>query len=75
MRARFLALWTVAVMATALAVADPAPGDLERYLESNELERSLRVRAAEAAQEDGVASKWNAWCEGAAAWLRDLCAP
>lgn len=63
----------VAVMATALAVADPRPADLERYLQSNEFEHALRVRTAEAAHEADAVSQWDRWCEGAAAWLREHC--
>ena len=62
-----------AIFATALAIADAQPGDLERYLATNELERSLRLRAAEDAGEREVASKWEWWCDGAATWLGELC--
>ncbi|MCP3916999.1 MAG: M28 family peptidase [bacterium] len=62
-----------AVFATALAVADAGPEDLERYIAANELERELRVRAARAAGEDENAAAWTAWCDGAEKWLRALC--
>ncbi len=63
----------VAVLATALAVASPRPDDLARYLESNEIERSLRVEAAEAAGHAEIADRWELWCKGAELWLRELC--
>jgi len=63
----------VTVLATALALADPGPTDLERYLASNELERELRVAAAEEAGQNEIADRWEAWCDGAAAWLREVC--
>ncbi len=62
-----------AVLATALALADSRPGDLERYLASNELERNLRRGAAEAASEPELAARWDEWCLGTERWLRDLC--
>ena len=63
----------VTVMATAMAVAAAEPGDLERYLASNELERELRVQAAEAASEPETARDWERWCDGAAEWLGRIC--
>ena len=63
----------VAVLATMLAIADPRPTDLRRYVTSNELERRLRVDAAMAAGEADHAEAWNQWCKGAAAWLRAEC--
>lgn len=63
----------VAVLATALAVADAREGDLERYLASLELERALRVGAAQSAGDDELAARWESWCDGAALWLRELC--
>lgn len=63
----------VAGMATALAVADPKAGDLERYLQSLVLDRRLRVEAALADEEPEVAARWKAWFEGARAWLRAQC--
>lgn len=65
----------VAVMATALAVADARSDDLERHLASLELERELRVQAARDAKREDVAADWNTWSVGAAEWLRALCAP
>jgi len=63
-----------AVMATALALASPGPGDLERYLEANEQERKLRVGAARQAGEVENAAAWEVWCDGAAEWLKSFCA-
>lgn len=63
----------VALLATALAVADARPADLERYLSSLALERELRLEAARRAGRADVAAQWERWCEGAADWLRALC--
>ena len=63
-----------AVMATALALADPGPGDLERYLAANDQELKLRVEAAGRAGEVENAAAWEAWCDGAAEWLKAFCA-
>ena len=62
-----------ALLATALAVADPQPGDLERYLGSLEKERVLRVQAARDHGEDELAECWEEWCVGARQWLRNEC--
>ncbi|MAF66496.1 MAG: hypothetical protein CMJ84_12670 [Planctomycetes bacterium] len=62
-----------AVLATALAVADPRPADLERYLTSLEFERELRVGAAHAAGEGEIVEHWERWSAGAARWLKRLC--
>jgi hypothetical protein len=63
----------LAVLATALAIASPAPGDLERYLATNEIERGLRVAAAKKAGHSEIADRWELWCKGAELWLRELC--
>jgi len=63
----------VAVLATALAVADPQPTDLERYLASLDLEREVRVQAALGADDAELAESWQEWCTGARHWLRELC--
>ncbi len=65
----------VVVLSIALAITNPIAGDIDRYLASNELERSLRLRAAAAAGEDEVAVHWRTWCDGAATWLEAICAP
>lgn len=65
---------TCAVLACALAVADPEPRDLDRYLASLELERDLRVRSAQAVGSEEAAALWAEWCDGAAAWFRASCA-
>ncbi len=62
-----------ALLATALAVADPRPEDLERYLLSLEKERILRVQAAEDHDEEGLVVHWEEWCLGAREWLRNEC--
>lgn len=63
----------VAALATALAIADPVPGDLTRYLRSLDHERRLRTSAAEGAGESGLVEDWRAWCDGARHWFRVLC--
>ena len=62
-----------AILATALAVADPDPGDLKRYLESLQAERSVRTTAAQEAQAPEIAEAWSKWCLEARHWLRELC--
>ena len=64
---------SVAVAATALAVADARPGDLERYRASLKLERELRLEAAAAAGKKETAGQWRRWFRGAGAWLEELC--
>ncbi|MFT4540354.1 MAG: hypothetical protein ACI841_002497 [Planctomycetota bacterium] len=64
---------SVAVLATAMAVADPLPTDLARYLASLEHEREMRVGAARDAGDDETAELWESWCDGASEWLRQLC--
>jgi hypothetical protein len=63
----------VAILATALALADPRPADLERYLDTVALERSLRVAAAVEAEDEATAEAWNTWSTGARHWLRAHC--
>jgi hypothetical protein len=63
----------VAALATAMALADPAPGDLTRYLRSLDHERRLRVSAAEGAGELAIAEDWRVWSDGARHWFRVLC--
>lgn len=64
---------SIAALSTVLAVADPQPTDLERYLESLTFERRLRVEAAEEWEEPEVAEEWRAWSDGARQWLRVHC--
>lgn len=63
----------VALISTALAIADPRPTDLDRYLRSLDLEQDVRVAAAEEAGVEGLGDDWRAWCFGAREWLRNLC--
>lgn len=65
---------TCAVMACALAVADPAREDLERYARSLELEREVRLASARAVGSEDAVRLWEEWCVGARAWLDELCA-
>lgn len=62
-----------ALLAALLALADPRPGDLDRYLRSLRAETDVRVRAAEAAGDEELAFAWRAWSTGARLWLRALC--
>jgi len=59
----------VALVATAIALADPHPGDLPRYRESILLEQALRVEVAEAEGRADIAQAWRDWCKGADEWL------
>jgi aminopeptidase YwaD len=63
----------VAALATAMALADPRPQDLTRYLRSVDHERQARVDAALAAGEDAVAEDWRVWCTGVRQWFRIMC--
>lgn len=63
----------VALMATALALADPRAADLERYLLSLNEEENVRVAAATAAGMPELAEQWRQWCDGARQWLRVEC--
>lgn len=61
------------ILATALSVADPKPADLDRYLHSLDMERDVRVGAAEAAEDPALAQQWRDWCDGARHWFRVEC--
>ncbi len=63
----------VALMSTALALADPRPADLERYLKSLNAEENVRVAAASEAGDEQLAESWRRWCDGARQWLRVEC--
>jgi aminopeptidase YwaD len=62
-----------ALLATALALADPCAADLQRYLECLNEELLLRTRAAERAEDEALARSWRDWCVGARHWLRSEC--
>jgi hypothetical protein len=62
-----------AMLATALAVADPRPVDMDRYLKSLDVEWNLRLQACADAHDDATSSAWSEWRKGARLWLRDLC--
>lgn len=64
---------SVAVLSTALAIADPRPADLDRYLRTNSEERKLRVQAALDAGDSELAERWRKWSDGARQWLRVEC--
>ncbi len=63
----------VSALATALAIADPKPTDLERYLKSMLEAKHLRVGAALAAEEPEVALAWEDWFRGVRHWFRVQC--
>lgn len=65
---------SVALGASALAVADARPGDLKRYLDCLVLERRLRLNmVAQEEAGDELAALWEDWFTGARHWLRRLC--
>lgn len=63
----------IVVLASMLALADPRAVDLERYSRSLEMERRVRVEAAQAAGDEDLAEIWDWWCQGARTWLRAEC--
>ncbi|MEO0650992.1 MAG: M28 family peptidase [Planctomycetota bacterium] len=62
-----------AILSTALAVASAKPTDLDRYVRSLDIERRVRVQAAETALDPRIVNAWEEWCFEARAWLRSLC--
>ncbi|MFT4539935.1 MAG: aminopeptidase YwaD [Planctomycetota bacterium] len=64
---------TAALLGAALAIADPEPADLDRYLESMQLARRVRLKAAEEAEDEVLAQQWRDWFIGSRHWLRTLC--
>ena len=69
---------TVAALSAALAVADATPLDLDRHLESLNLERQLRLDTAvrtlpEGPELEARIEAWKARFDGARHWLRELC--
>lgn len=65
----------VAVGAAALAVADARPMDLERHLDTLNLERRVRLDAVVREEAGPEAEKlWKAWFKGARFWLKALTA-
>lgn len=62
-----------AILATALAVADPRPSDLARYLASLRWEQELRLAASRYVGDEALAERWRAWFTGARQWLRVQC--
>ncbi len=63
----------VTALVTAMAIADPRPQDLTRYLECVNRERVMRVRVAEEAQELALAEDWRTWSSGVRNWFRIEC--
>jgi hypothetical protein len=66
---------SIAVLATALAVADPHPRDFDRYLRSHRREEELRLTAARTAGDPALAQRWIDWSIERRRWLRELCLP
>jgi hypothetical protein len=62
-----------ALMATALALADPVPADLQRYLLSLNEELNVRVQAAREVDDEDLERMWKDWSFGARQWLRIEC--
>jgi hypothetical protein len=63
----------VALLATGMAVASAAPGDLDRYVATLERERLVRVGEAKDVSDAELAEQWEAWSKGTRGWLRNLC--
>ncbi|MFT6714780.1 MAG: aminopeptidase YwaD, partial [Planctomycetota bacterium] len=63
----------VVLASTLLALADPEPRDLNRYLISLGHEMITRTSAAEDAGKPGLIAAWRQWERGASAWLRAEC--
>ena len=64
---------TSALLGSAMAIAAPKPSDLDRYLDSLQLARRVRVAAAEERENPELAEQWREWFTGARHWLRTLC--
>ncbi len=62
-----------AVAAATLALADPKPVDLDRYLRTNLAEKKLRVAAAKESKDNELAAQWEAWSESVRQWFRREC--
>lgn len=63
----------IAALSTALALASPAPGDLERYLKSVDIEEELRVQSALRAGNEDLAAQWEDWSAQVRIWFGELC--
>jgi hypothetical protein len=68
-----LALTTCALFSAALAIAEPEPTDLDRYLRTLSLERRMRLYSAREAGDKEIEQAWEDWFLGARDWLRRLC--
>lgn len=64
---------SLAILATALAVASPEIRDQKRYLASLNHERGVRLRSAELEELPDVGESWIEWCEGNHRWFYELC--
>ncbi len=63
----------VAALSTALAIADPKPTDLDRYLKSMLRAKHVRLQAALNAEEPEVAEAWDLWYSDVRQWFRVHC--
>ncbi|MDE0960984.1 MAG: M28 family peptidase [Planctomycetota bacterium] len=70
---RMVRRMSVALMASALAVAHPDPGDLERYQQAIEEERTLRIAAVDQAKDPDSKKLWLEWFDSTQQWLTTLC--
>ena len=64
---------SVAALATGMAMADPRPTDLDRYLKSLVEEKRVRVGAAMEWDEPELVAAWEAWSEDVRQWFRIQC--
>ena len=58
-----------AIVSAGLALADLRGSDVARHVASNELERTLRVDAAEADKNTAAVAAWDVWCDGVNKWF------
>jgi len=63
----------VTVLCTALAIADPDPGDCAHYDRALGVDERMRTGVAEGAGDAELVEHWRYWCAGARIWLADLC--
>jgi len=63
----------VALLATGLAVASAAPGDLERYLLTLDREIVQRLEIARERGDEEQAARWEDWSRGTREWIINLC--
>ena len=62
-----------ALLATGLSVASAQPGDLDRYVDSLERERQVRVASCREVKDERMEKLWEDWCRSTRLWFRNLC--